>query len=163
MVITAAVIMTSMPTIHSNLGHCFDATRAPSKVAIIDTANWEHPREWTYAQLDAECDAVARGLLAKGLQRGDRVGILSLNRFELLAAYFGTMRAGLVSVPISFKLPRETIDHMPTCAPFSVTVSAPACARPGCSRSTSTTPPVTRRCAIRAGSKPWSRSTANWR
>ena len=112
MVITAAVIMTSMPTIHSNLGHCFDATRAPSKVAIIDTANWEHPHEWTYAQLDAECDAVARGLLAKGLQRGDRVGILSLNRFELLAAYFGTMRAGLVSVPISFKLPRETIDHI---------------------------------------------------
>ena len=101
-----------MPPIHPNLGRCFDANRAPSKVAIIDTANWDHPREWTYAELDAECDAVARGLVATGLQRGDRVGILALNRFELLAAYFGTMRAGLVSVPISFKLPRETIAHI---------------------------------------------------
>ncbi len=101
-----------MTSIHPNLGRCFDATRAPGKVAIIDTADWEHPREWTYAQLDAECDAVARGLVARGLQPGDRVGILSLNRFELLAAYFGTMRAGMVSVPISFKLPRETIIHI---------------------------------------------------
>ena len=101
-----------MATIHSNLGRCFDATRAPSKVAIIDTADWEHPREWSYAELDTECDAVARGLVGRGLQPGDRVGILSLNRFELLAAYFGTMRAGMVSVPISFKLPRETIDHI---------------------------------------------------
>lgn len=101
-----------MTIIHPSLGRCFDAARAPAKVAIIDTAQWDQPREWTYAELDAECDAVARGLLAMGLRRGDRVGILSLNRFELLAAYFGTMRAGLVSVPISFKLPRETIDHI---------------------------------------------------
>lgn len=101
-----------MPIISPNLGRCFDAAREPAKVAIIDTADWEHPREWTYAELDAECDAVARGLVAEGLRRGDRVGILSLNRFELLAAYFGTMRAGMVSVPVSFKLPRETIDHI---------------------------------------------------
>ena len=101
-----------MHTIHPNLGRCFDASRSPDKVAIIDLRDWEKPLERTYAQLDAECDAVARGLIARGLQRGDRVGILSLNRFELLAAYFGSMRAGLVAVPISFKLPRETIDYI---------------------------------------------------
>ena len=98
--------------IHPNLGRCFDASRAPDKVAIIDLKDWDRPNEVTYAALDSECDAVARGLLAKGLQRGDRVGILSLNRFELLAAYFGAMRAGLVAVPISFKLSRETIDYI---------------------------------------------------
>jgi long-chain acyl-CoA synthetase len=98
--------------LHANLGRCFDAARAPDKVAIIDLQDWDRPREHTYAALEAESDAVARGLLAKGLQRGDRVGILSLNRFELLAAFFGTMRAGMVSVPISFKLARETIDHI---------------------------------------------------
>ena len=98
--------------IHPNLGRCFDAALAPGKVALIDLKDWDQPQEITYAALDAECDAVARGLLARGLRRGDRVGILSLNRFELLAAYFGSMRAGLVAVPISFKLARETIDYI---------------------------------------------------
>jgi len=101
-----------MNAIHPNLGRCFDAARAPDKVALIDLRDWDKPVETTYRAFDAECDAVARGLLRKGLKRGDRVGILSLNRRELLAAYFGTMRAGLVSVPISFKLSRETIDHI---------------------------------------------------
>jgi long-chain acyl-CoA synthetase len=101
-----------MTSMHPNLGRCFDAARAPAKVAIIDLKDWEQPRECSYAELDAEADALARGLLAAGLRRGDRVGILSLNRFELLAAYFGAMRAGLVAVPISFKLARETVSHI---------------------------------------------------
>src|SRR5258708_14625513 len=96
----------------TNLGRCFDATAAPEKIAIIDIADWSRPVEITYDALDAECDAVARGLLRRGLERGDRVGILSLNRIELLAAFFGIMRAGLVAVPISFKLSRETVDYI---------------------------------------------------
>lgn len=99
-------------TIHPNLGRCFDALRSPEKTALIDLRDSDRPVEVSYAAFDAECDAVARGLLRLGLKRGDRVGILSLNRRELLAAYFGTMRAGLVSVPISFKLSRDTIDHI---------------------------------------------------
>jgi long-chain acyl-CoA synthetase len=96
----------------NNLGKFFDADKAPDKVAIIDISNWDKPVELTYAAFDAECDAVARGLLKMGLRRGDRVGILSLNRYELLAAFLGTMRAGMVSVPISFKLARETVEYI---------------------------------------------------
>jgi acyl-CoA synthetase (AMP-forming)/AMP-acid ligase II len=95
-----------------NLGRCFEASYAPDKVAIVDLREWEHPRETTYAQFDAECDAVARGLVRRGFGRGDRIGILSLNRRELLTAYFGTMRAGMVTVPISFKLAPETVAHV---------------------------------------------------
>jgi long-chain acyl-CoA synthetase len=95
-----------------NLGRCFDAAASPDKIAIIDIANWNYPVELTYRDFDAECDAVARGLLRAGLRRGDRVGLVSLNRREMLAAFFGTMRAGLVAVPISFKLSRETVDYI---------------------------------------------------
>ena len=52
---------------------------------------------------------LADRLAAHGLKRGDSVAILSLNRAEYLAAYYGIMRAGLVAVPVSFKFPRETI------------------------------------------------------
>jgi long-chain acyl-CoA synthetase len=98
--------------ISKNLGKCFDATRAPNKIALIDCRDWDNPAEFTYAQFDALCDAVARGLRARGFVRGDRIGILSLNRHEMLAAFFGTMRAGMVTVPISFKLARETVEYI---------------------------------------------------
>ena len=101
-----------MPFPLRNLGCVFDAARTPGKTAIIDLLHADRPREITYAALDDACNAVARGLIRRGLKRGDRVGILSLNRFEFLAAFFGTMRAGMVTVPISIKLPRDTIAYI---------------------------------------------------
>jgi long-chain acyl-CoA synthetase len=95
-----------------NLGCCFDPSRDPAKVAIIDLRQPDRPEEVTYAALNASCDAVARGLLAKGLKQGDRVGIMSQNSAPLISAYLGIMRAGMVPVPISFKLARETVEYI---------------------------------------------------
>jgi long-chain acyl-CoA synthetase len=101
-----------MPLLSKNLGRSFDATHAPDKIAIIDIRDFEHPIEVSYRDFDAECDAVARGLIRLGLTRGDRVGIFALNRHELLAAFYGTMRAGMVTVPISFKLPGDIVRYI---------------------------------------------------
>src|SRR6266540_4100538 len=92
----------------TNLGDLIRRDRDLDKVAIIDLGG-KLPREVSYARLDAMANGVARALSVRGLARGDRLAILSANRVEYLAAYYGIMRAGLVAVPVSFKFPRSTI------------------------------------------------------
>ncbi len=92
-----------------NLGDLVVRDRDLSKVAIIDLGGERAPREFTFAQIDAMANGVARALGKRGFNRGDRVALLSLNRAEYLAAYYGIMRAGLIAVPVNFKFPRETI------------------------------------------------------
>jgi long-chain acyl-CoA synthetase len=92
----------------TNLGDLIRRDRDLDKIAIVDLGG-EVAREVSYAHLDAMANGVARALCRRGLARGDRVAILSANRAEYLAAYYGIMRAGLVAVPVSFKFPRPTV------------------------------------------------------
>jgi long-chain acyl-CoA synthetase len=95
-------------TSFTNLGDLIRCDRDLSKIAVIDLGG-EVAREISYAHLDAMANGVARALCRRGLARGDRVAIISANRAEYLAAYYGITRAGLVAVPVSFKFPRSTI------------------------------------------------------
>lgn len=92
-----------------NLGDLIRRDRELSKTAIIDLGGEEVPCEYSYAELDAMTMGVARALGKRGFARGDRVAILSANRAEYIAAYFGIMRAGLVAVPVNYRFPRATI------------------------------------------------------
>jgi acyl-CoA synthetase (AMP-forming)/AMP-acid ligase II len=92
-----------------NLGDLIVRDRDLSKLAMIDLGGEEVPCEYSYAELDAMTMGVARALSKRGLKRGDRIAILSLNRIEYLAAYFGIMRAGFVAVPVNQRFPRRTI------------------------------------------------------
>ena len=108
----------------ANLGDLLRAAE-PSKPAIIDCRDWQNPATLSYAALDEAAAAIARGLLARGLERGDRVAIVSANRAEFVAAYLGTMRAGLVAVPLNHKLPRATLELvLEDCAPRLVLCDA---------------------------------------
>jgi long-chain acyl-CoA synthetase len=92
-----------------NLGDLVRRDHDLNKIAIVDLGGEQVPREFSYGRLDAMANGAARALTRRGLARGDRVAILSANRAEYLAAYYGIMRAGLIAVPVNFKFPRRTI------------------------------------------------------
>lgn len=56
---------------------------------------------WTYAELDARVDELARALMASGLGVGDRVGLWSPNRFEWVLTQYATARIGVIMVCIN--------------------------------------------------------------
>ena len=56
---------------------------------------------WSYQALKARVDALAAGLLAVGLRRGDRIGIWSHNNAEWVLTQLATAKAGLVLVNIN--------------------------------------------------------------
>ncbi|MCV2368751.1 acyl-CoA ligase (AMP-forming), exosortase A system-associated [Roseateles oligotrophus] len=63
----------------------------------------------SYAELNAEVDAFASGLMALGVQRGERVAIYLEKRFETVIASFGAPAAGAVFVPLNPLLKAEQV------------------------------------------------------
>ena len=61
----------------------------------------EQDVRWTWAELEREVDALAHGFLKLGLEKGDRVGIWSPNRYEWLLTQFATARVGIILVTIN--------------------------------------------------------------
>ena len=90
----------SVPLIGETLGVHFDkvAARWADRDALI--ARQQSVR-WSYGELKAKVDAFAAGLLALGLNPGDRVGIWSPNNAEWVITQFATAKAGLILVNIN--------------------------------------------------------------
>ena len=57
---------------------------------------------WSFTMLGEECRRIARGLLAAGLVKGDRVCLWAENRPEWMAVWLGSAIAGIVIVPVDF-------------------------------------------------------------
>ena len=95
-----------------NLGAPFIAHANATRTAIIDLSNAAQPRAVSFCELDAMCNAVARGLVRARLKPGDRIGILSLNRIEFVATLLGAMRAGVVPVPVNIKLAPDAAHYI---------------------------------------------------
>ena len=55
----------------------------------------------TYGELWEQVGQAARGLMARGVERGDRVGIWSPNRYEWVVVQYATARIGAVLVNIN--------------------------------------------------------------
>lgn len=91
---------TDIPLIEQTIGDNFEATVAkhPQREALV----MPHQNvRWTYEKLNQEVDRLALGLLAKGFEKGDRLGVWAPNVFEWVLAQFATAKLGIIQVNIN--------------------------------------------------------------
>jgi fatty-acyl-CoA synthase len=95
---TSAV--TDTPLLGDTIGENFDATvaRFADRVALADIPAG---RRWSYAELRADVDALALGLLRAGVVKGDRVGIWAPNCAEWTLTQYATAKIGAILVNIN--------------------------------------------------------------
>ncbi|MGH3800724.1 MAG: AMP-binding protein [Pseudonocardiaceae bacterium] len=88
------------PLLGDTIGDNFDRTvaRHGDRDALVDCPSG---RRWTYSQLRVEVDAMAQGLLAAGIGKGDRVGIWAPNCPEWLLTQYATAKIGAILVTIN--------------------------------------------------------------
>lgn len=82
------------------------ARRYPQKDAFVfmDT-------HLSYAQINGAANQIANGLIANGIQPGDKIAISCLNLPYFPMVYFGILKAGAVVVPLSVLLKRDEIEY----------------------------------------------------
>jgi long-chain acyl-CoA synthetase len=95
-----------------NLGAPFVEHARSPRAALVDLYDPARPRTLSYRDLDAACNAFARGLARAGLGPGDRIGILSLNHARFVVTLLGAMRAGVIPVPVNIKLAANTVHYI---------------------------------------------------
>ena len=83
------------------------AARFPDKTAII----WGD-RRTSYTDLNADANRFARALHGLGLQKGDKVGIVSRNRTEYGIVFFGAARSGCILVNVSVLYAPEELEYV---------------------------------------------------
>ena len=79
----------------------------PQKIGARDSR-----RAFTFRQWNERACRLANALLGLGLEKGDRVALLAYNRVEWMEIYAGLAKAGLVAVPINFRLVAPEIKYI---------------------------------------------------
>ncbi|HET6705434.1 AMP-binding protein [Amycolatopsis sp.] len=114
-----------VPLLGDTIGGNFDRTvaAAPDREALVDVPTG---RRWTYAQLRADVDALALGLLEIGVAKGDRVGIWAPNTAEWTLLQYATAKIGAILVTINPSYRTHELEYVLKQAGISVLVSARA-------------------------------------
>jgi len=91
---------TQKPLLTETIGHNLAGTvaRFPDRDALIVA---HQDVRWTYRQFAAKVEELARGLVAGGFAKGDRVGIWSPNNAEWVLAQYATAQIGVILVNIN--------------------------------------------------------------
>ncbi|WP_354637896.1 AMP-binding protein [Kitasatospora camelliae] len=106
-------------TIGENLDRAVHAF--PDRDALVECATG---RRWSYTEFAADVDAVALGLLALGVAKGDRVGIWAPNRAEWTLAQYATARLGAILVTVNPAYRSHELEYVLNQAGIRVLVAA---------------------------------------
>jgi fatty-acyl-CoA synthase len=99
------------------------AQLSPDRVGLVDADTGE---EYTYRELDERANRTARLLREEGVEKGDRVAVVSRNRPELVDLYFATAKVGASLAPLSHRLaPREITEMLNDVEPSLLVVEKP--------------------------------------
>jgi fatty-acyl-CoA synthase len=107
------------------IGDNFDrtASRFADREALIDVAAG---RRWTYRELAADVDALARGLLGREIGKGDRVGIWAPNCAEWTLTQYATAKIGAILVNINPAYGARELEYVLRQAGIRMLISARA-------------------------------------
>lgn len=98
------------------------ALLTPNAEALIDHPNG---RRVTFGQLEDQVLRLANGLLALGLQQGDRVAMLSQNSAEFMVLYLACGRSGLIAQPLNWRLAAPELSRIVANSDSRVLISQP--------------------------------------
>ncbi len=85
------------------------ALLTPKREAIVDNIQ---KKRYTFKEMDVRANQAARLLLDSGVQKGDRVGIYSKNRFEFLDILFACGKIGAIVTPFNIRLTTREIEYL---------------------------------------------------
>lgn len=84
-----------------------NANRIPDKIAFKFGAN-----TYTYKEMNEKVNQLANGLIARGVNKGDKVAIMMKNSDLFVMAFYAIMKAGAVAVPINFRLTEREVNYI---------------------------------------------------
>jgi len=91
-----------------------DVVAAQARLQADNVGARDSQRALTFAQWDERASRLANALAGLGLVKGDRVALLAYNCVEWMEMYVALARAGLVAVPINFRLVAAEIEYIAT-------------------------------------------------
>ena len=114
-----------IPLLGMTIGDQFDQTveRYPDKLAYV--ARHQHIR-WTYREFQAQVHRCAKGLMQRGLRKGQRVGIWAPNRTEWVVAQFAACKIGVILVSINPAYRLHELEYALTQSGCTALLIAPA-------------------------------------
>ncbi|WP_328392953.1 non-ribosomal peptide synthetase [Streptomyces sp. NBC_00390] len=98
-----------LPSLHTTVVQLFraQAARRPDAPAVLCDQ-----LRWSYADLDRRSDAVATALLARGVGRGEIVGVLADRSATGLAGVWGVLKAGAAFLPVDIRNPPRRVQEL---------------------------------------------------
>lgn len=81
--------------------------------------------EITWSVFNEKSNRVANMLIARGIVKGDKVGILMMNCLDWLPIYFGILKTGALVVPLNFRYSADEIEYCVKLANVDVLIFGP--------------------------------------